>query len=91
VKLVELTRQAEDGTPEVMAAVGPLDDGAGETYAARLGQLIRQRKCGWLSVRATPVASTSGAAADPPADPDTLLTTVLERGIGAEGQHDLPS
>jgi hypothetical protein len=36
------------------------------------------------------VTSVSGEAADPPADPDTLLTTVLERGIGEEGEHDLP-
>jgi hypothetical protein len=90
VKLVELTRQAEDGTPEVMAAVGPLKDEEGDAYAARLGQLIGQRGCEWLSVRTTPVRSTSGKAADPAADPDTLLTTVLESGIGEEGERDLP-
>ena len=90
MKLVELTRQANDGTPEVMGAVGPLEDAAAGTYAARLEQLIGRRRCGWLSVRTTPVASISGAVADPPADPDTLLTVVLERGIGEEGKHDLP-
>jgi hypothetical protein len=90
VKLVELTRQAEDGTPEVMAAIGPLEDEEGDAYAARLGQLIGQRECEWLSVRTTPVRSASGKAADPPADPDTLLTTVLESGIGEEGERDLP-
>ena len=90
MKLVELTRQADDGTPEVMGAVGPLEDADADNYAARLERLIGQRGCGWLSVRTTPVASTTGRAAPAPADPGTLLTTVLERGIGEEGEHDLP-
>lgn len=90
MKLVELTRQTEDATAEVMGAVGPLADADADAYAAHLEQLIGQRGCGWLSVRTTPVTSISGATADPPADPGTLLTAVLERGIGEEGEHDLP-
>lgn len=40
MKLVELTRQADEGTAEVMGAVGPLENADADIYAARLQQLI---------------------------------------------------
>jgi hypothetical protein len=82
VKLVQLRRQDGDGAPEVIAAVGPMDDAAADGYAAALQQLLGRRAEPGVSAGTTTVESTSGAAAEPPADPADLLRAVLSREDG---------
>ncbi|SFK79614.1 hypothetical protein [Geodermatophilus ruber] len=91
MKLVELTRQAGDGHADVVAAVGPLEDAEADTYATALLHLIEQHADPDFSVGTTPVESTSGATAEPPAGPAELLRAVLSGDEGRrEGEHDLP-
>jgi hypothetical protein len=79
VKLVQLKRQGGDGGADVVAAVGPMDDAAADRYAARLTELVGQQAGSGLTVGTTSVESTSGASAEPPADPADLLRAVLSR------------
>jgi hypothetical protein len=91
VQLVELRRQVGDSTADVVAAVGPLEDGEADAYAAQLLHLVELRPELRLTVTITPVESTSGAAAEPPATPAELLHAVLSRDAGpSNGGHDLP-
>jgi hypothetical protein len=91
VKLVQLKRQIGDGIAEVVAAVGPMEDAEADDYAARLLHLVEQHAERGFSVGTTPVASTSGAAAESPAGPAELLRAVLARAQGTgEGAHDVP-
>jgi hypothetical protein len=85
VKLVELTRQGGEGSAAVVAAVGPMQDTDAETYAAGLRELVERQAAAGLDVRTTQVESTSGAAAEPPADPAGLLRAVLSRADGGPG------
>jgi hypothetical protein len=90
VKLVELKRVG-DGSADVVAAVGPLEDAEADAYAAQLRHLVEQQTGHGLSVGTTTVESTSGAAADPPAGPADLLRAVLASNEGTDdGEHDLP-
>jgi hypothetical protein len=92
VKLVELTRQVHDGSGDVVAAVGPLEDAEADTYATQLRHLVDERADPDLSVGTTPVASTTGAAAEPPAAPADLLRAALSRnGARDGGEHELPN
>jgi hypothetical protein len=88
VKLVEL-RQVGDGRVDVAATVGPMEDAAADAYATELQRLVEQHPDLRFSAGTTPVESTSGEAAEPPADPAGLLHAVLSRA-DADGDHDLP-
>ena len=92
MRMVELTRQDGDGTAAVVLAVGPLEDADADGYADRLHRLLEQRTGHGLTARTTPVDSVSGATADPPADPEDVLSVVLAGGGlgGAAGDHELP-
>src|SRR4051794_28162223 len=67
VKLVELTRRAGTDVVDVVVTVGPLEDRDADDYAAELLRLVEPHVELGLSARTTPVVSTSGEAADPPA------------------------
>ena len=92
MRMVELTRQDGDGTAAVVLSVGPLEDAAADGYADRLHRLLEQRTGHGLTARTTPVDSVSGDTADPPADPEELLSVVLAAGGigGAAGEQELP-
>jgi hypothetical protein len=83
VKLVQLKQQLDGGEPEVLAAVGPMEDTAADAYAADLLRLAGQRAGQELSVETAPVQSTTGDVAEPPAAPAELLRAVLARYDGA--------
>jgi hypothetical protein len=82
VKLVQLKRQDGGGGADVVAAVGPMEDAAADRYAAQLQELVGPQTGPGLSVGTTTVESTSGTAAEPPADPAELLRAVLSRDDG---------
>ena len=91
MKLVELTRHVHDGSGDVVAAVGPLEDAEADAFATQLRHLVEGRADPDLSVGTTPVASTTGASAEPPAAPADLLRAVLSSdGAGDGGEHELP-
>jgi hypothetical protein len=91
VKLVQLKRQVGDGSPDVVATVGPMEDAEADSYASQLRNLAEQQADLGFSVGTTPVESTSGAAAEPPAVPAELLRAVVSREDGTgDGGHDLP-
>jgi hypothetical protein len=90
VKLVQLKQHSGEGNAAVVATVGPLEEAEADAYAAQLRHLIEQHTGPGLSVGTTSVESTSGEAADPPADPAELLRAVLSRDeVGGDGEHDL--
>ena len=91
MKMVKLQRQAGDRSAAVVATVGPMQDAEADTYAARLLHLAEQHTDLGFSVSTTPVESTSGEAAEPPAAPDELLRAVMARDDDTgDGDHDLP-
>jgi hypothetical protein len=91
VQLVELRRQFGDGSTDVTAVVGPLEDAEAETYASQLLRLIELHPGLGFSVAITPVESTSGATVEPPATPAALLHAAVAKATGAgDGEHDLP-
>jgi hypothetical protein len=91
VQLVELRRQAGDGSADVVAAVGPLEDAEADAYATQLLHLVELHPGHSFAVAITPVESASGAAAEPPATPAELLHAVLSKDAGpGDGEHDLP-
>jgi hypothetical protein len=89
MQLVELRQQAGGGNADVVAAVGPLEDAEADAYAAQLLHLVELHPDLSFAVAITPVASASGAAAEPPATPAELLHAVLSKNPG-DGDHDLP-
>jgi hypothetical protein len=95
VKLVQLKRLVGDEDADVLATVGPMEDADADGYASRLLDLVQQRAGLGLSVGTTPVESTSGTAAEPPAGPAELLAAVLARAEGTgegtgEARRGLP-
>jgi hypothetical protein len=91
VQLVELRRQVDDGSGDVVAVVGPLEDAEADAYAAQLRHLVELHPGLSFTVAITPVESASGAAAEPPATPAELLHAVLSKDAGpGNGEHDLP-
>jgi hypothetical protein len=91
VKLVKLKRQAGDGSAEVVATVGPMQDAEADAYASRLQRLAEQHPDPRMSVGTTSVESASGQTAEPPTDPAGLLLAVLSgHGGTRDGEHDLP-
>jgi hypothetical protein len=84
VKLVQLRQQPDGGDAEVLATVGPMEDAAADAYAAELRDLAGRQAGLGLAVGTTPVESTSGDAAEPPAAPADLLRAVLSRGEGPD-------
>jgi hypothetical protein len=89
--MVELRRQVDGGSEDVVAAVGPLADAEAAAYASQLVRLVELHPDLSFSVAVTPVESASGEAAEPPATPAELLHAVLSRSAGTDaGDHDLP-
>jgi hypothetical protein len=76
VKLVELTQP--DGA-DVVAAVGPLQDGDAEAYATELRRLVDAQAGAGLSVTTKVVESTSGEATGTPVPPADLVRKALSR------------
>jgi hypothetical protein len=90
VKLVQLMRQGDGGDSTVVAAVGPMADAAADAYAAELLQQTEGHSGLGLSVGTTPVESSSGDSAEPPAAPAELLEAVLSKHDGIAGRnHEL--
>jgi len=87
VKLVQLKRQAGNGSAGVVPAVGPMEDADADAYAAELLHLLEQPPDRGLFVGTTSVETTSGDAAEPPATPAELLRAVLS---SHDGEHGLP-